>query len=343
MKRLFFLLIFMTFSTTANAKNIVILATGGTISGAGESATDVKYSSAKIAIDQIVKTIPGITKLADIKAEQIMQKASQDMMPNDWVMLAKKVNQLLSKSAVDAVVITHGTDTLEETAYFLNLTIKSSKPVILVGAMRPATSLSADGALNLYNAVALAASDAANNKGVLVLMNDEIFAARDVVKSHTSNLAAFKSGAIGAINYGAVKIYYNPLRAHTKDSEFDVKKISVLPKVEIAYIYAGADPELIEAMVKNGAKAIILAGVGDGNCSAEILYSLKKASKNGVVIVRSSRTNAGLVIANSEINDDEFGFVTADNLNPQKARVLTMLALTKTDDAKKIRAMFGKY
>ena len=335
----------LLFSANANAKNIMILATGGTISGAGESAIGSKYSSSQIDIEQIIKSIPDITKLADIKAEQIMQIASQDMNDVAWLKIAKKVNDALSRRSVDAVVITHGTDTMEETAYFLNLVVKSKKPVVLVGSMRPSTSLSADGALNLYNAVALAASDAAYNKGVLVLMNDEVFAARDIVKTHTTNVAAFKSqnsGAIGFVYYGKVKLYYTPLRLHTNNTIFHTKNLETLPKVDIVYAHAGSDENMIDHLVESGSKEIILAGVGDGNINQKSVRKLVEARKKGVVIVRSSYLEGG-VEPNVEINDDEFDFIVADNLSPKKARILTILALTRTNDTKKIGEMFGKY
>lgn len=338
--------IILSFASSANAKNVMILATGGTISGAGASSNDSKYSASQIDINQIVKSSPGITNFAEIKAEQIMQISSQDMNTDMWLTIAKKVSETLAKKSVDAVVLTHGTDTMEETAYFLNLAVKSQKPVIIVGSMRPSTSLSADGALNLFNAVALAADDASYKKGVMILMNDEIFAARDATKTHTTNVASFKSlnsGAIGSVHYGKVKIYYNPLRAHTFGTEFDVKNLSALPKVDIAYAYAGSDASVIDHLVASGSKAIILAGVGDGNVNKESLQKLREAKNKGVIVVRSAHLGAGLVAPNVEINDDEFGFVTADNLSPQKARILTMLALTKTDDVKKIREIFAKY
>ncbi|MBM3579456.1 MAG: type II asparaginase [Alphaproteobacteria bacterium] len=345
MKKMIFCLA-LAFTLDAHAKNIVILATGGTIAGAGESVIGSVYSPGKIGIEQIIKNIPGITKLAEIKAEQIMQKASQDFNANDWLLIAKKINEALAKRSVHGAVITHGTDTLEETAYFLNLVVKSKKPVVLVGSMRPSTSLSADGSLNLYNAVALANSDTAYNKGVLVMLNDEIFAARDVAKTHTTNVATFKSpntGPIGEVLYGKTKIYYNPLRTHTDQTVFDVRKLESLPKVDIVYAYSGADEGTIDYLVSSGSQAIILAGVGDGNINQKSVERLKEAAKKGVLVVRSAHLGAGVVEPNVEINDDEFGFVTADNLSPQKARILAILALTKTKDIKKIRKFFEVY
>ncbi len=330
----------------AKAKNIVILATGGTISGAGDSAVGSKYSASKIDIAKIIKTVPGIEKLADIDAEQLIQISSQEIDNAVWLKIAKRVNELLAKRSVDGIVITHGTDTLEETAYFLNLVVKSHKPVLVVGAMRPATSLSADGALNLYNAVALASSKIAYGKGVLVLMNDDILPARDVSKTSTIQVNSFKannSGPIGYVYYGKPEIYYEPIRTHTADTIFNVKKLADLPKVDIIYAHTAHEPSVIDRLVESGSKAIIVAGVGDGNVNKASLERLIEARKKGVVIVRSARVGTGLVVPNVELNDSELGFVTADNLSPQKARILTMMALTKTSDIEEIKGMFGRY
>lgn len=341
-----FFSVILLFSLNANAKNIAVIATGGTIAGVGGSATDSKYSPSTIDIDKIIKSVTGVTEIADIKAEQLLQVRSQDMKQEYWLKIANRVNELLAQKSTDGVVITHGTDTLEETAYFLNLVVKSNKPVVLVGSMRPSTSLSADGNLNLFNAVALASSDEAFGKGILTLLNDNIYAARDVTKTHTTNVDSFAApnfGAIGQVHYGKVKIYYEPLRKHTARTIFDVKELTDLPKVEIAYVYAGQNAKIIEDLVNSEAKAIVIAGVGDGNVSEEVLQALIKAKEQGVLIVRSSRVGLGVVIPDSEINDSKFGFITADNLNPQKARILTILALTKTSDASEIRKMFAAY
>ncbi len=346
MKLLKIISLFVFLSCSAQAKNVVILATGGTIAGAGDSCVGSKYAPGKVGIDQVIKNIPGLDKLADIRTEQVMQIASQDFNDVTWLTIAKRVNELLAQSSVKGLVITHGTDTLEETAYFLNLVVKSKKPVVLVGAMRASTSLSSDGALNLYNAVALAASDEAYGKGALVMMNDEIYAARDVAKISTTNVSAFKSpnsGVMGSVLYGAVKFYYSPLRAHTSQTVFDVRKAESLPKVEIIYAYAGVDVSMIDYLIESGAKGIILAGVGDGNISKQGVEKLAKVAKKGVLIVRSAHLGSGLVEPNVEIEDEKLGFVTADNLSPQKARILAMLALTKTNDVKKVRGMFAKY
>lgn len=344
-KILFFSLILFS-ANFANAKNITVIATGGTIAGAGESAVGSKYAGAKIGIDQVIKSVPNITNLANINAEQLLQINSQDMNNQTWLQIAHRVNELLAKRSVDGVVITHGTDTIEETAYFLNLVVKSHKPVVIVGSMRPATSLSADGALNLYNAVALASDDAADRKGVLVLLNDTVFAARDVTKGHTTNVAAFRttnSGPIGQVHYGKTDLYYSPTRLHTSKTVFDVKKLTKLPKADIIYAYSDMDAGVVDYSVNAGSKAIIVAGVGDGNVNQETLKKLIEAQKKGMLIVRSARAGAGIVEPNVEINDSELGFVTADNLSPQKARILAIMALTKTNDVKKIGKMFKTY
>jgi L-asparaginase len=334
-------------SNSALAKsNIIILATGGTIAGSGKSADNSGYDSGKLLIENLVSGVPEIKELANIKAEQFSQIGSQDMDNEIWLKLAKRVNELAETSDVDGIVITHGTDTMEETAYFLNLTVHTKKPIILVGAMRPSTSISADGPLNLYNAIALAKDKNAKNKGVLVVASDNIYAARDVTKNNTINVAALGSnnfGAIGHINYGKAEFYYNPIRVHTHDSEFNIDKLKSLPKVEIVYGYANQNGKIIDNLVSEKIDGIIQAGVGDGNAYKAALDSLIKASRKGILVARSSRTGSGFVVRNSEINDDEYKFITADNLNPAKARILLMLALTQTKDHKKIQEFFRKY
>jgi L-asparaginase len=327
-------------------KNITILATGGTIAGAGLSANHAKYSSSAISATDLVKTVSGIEKLANITCEQILSIGSQDMTDANWLQIAHRVNQLLKSPDIDGIVITHGTDTLEETAYFLNLTIKSTKPVILVGAMRPSTSIGCDGPINLYNAVALAADQQAENKGVLVVMADNIFAARDVAKTGASSVEAFSahnSGKIGHISYGNSKIYYQPTKLHTQNTEFDISKINTLPKVEIVQIYAGFDANIVDSFITPTTKAIVVAGVGGGNVGKDVLPKLIKARQQGIFVVRSSRVGSGFILPNMEINDDELGFITADNLSPQKARILTKLALVQTENLDKIKEIFNKY
>jgi L-asparaginase len=252
----------------------------------------------------------------------------------------------LADPEVAAVVITHGTDTMEETGYFLNLVVHSAKPVVLVGAMRPATEISADGPMNLYNAVAVAAHPDARGRGVLVVANDEIHFAREVSKTNTTQVGTFRAtdrGLAGLVHAGRLHLYAPPVRRHTTASEFSVDATTVLPRVDIVYAYAGMGRELIDAAVRAGAKGLVIAGVGDGNLNAAALSAAAAAARAGVAIVRSSRTGGGVVERNLEVNDDELGFIAADELNPQKARVLLMLGLTRTADPVALQAMFFGY
>src|SRR6266851_2508961 len=268
--------------------NVTILATGGTIAGTGAtSTTTVGYTAATVGVQRLIEAVPELKKAANVKGEQVFQIASENMNNESWLKLAKRVNELLAQNDVDGIVITHGTDTIEETAYFLNLVVKSRKPVVIVGAMRPSTAISADGPINLYNAVTLAGSDEAVGKGVLVVLNDQINGARDVTKTNTANADTFRSWELGFLGYmqdNKPYFYRVSTRKHTVDTEFDVSKLESLPRV--------------------------------GN---------------------------GIVARNGEAKDDDLDFVVSDTLNPQKARILVMLALTKTSDTKEIQRMFYAY
>ncbi|WQU21001.1 asparaginase [Helicobacter pylori] len=327
-----------------NLPTIALLATGGTIAGSGASASLGSYKSGELGVKELLKAIPSLNKIARIQGEQISNIGSQDMNEEIWFKLAKRAQELLDDSRIQGVVITHGTDTLEESAYFLNLVLHSTKPVVLVGAMRNAASLSADGALNLYNAVSVAVNEKSANKGVLVVMDDNIFSAREVIKTHTTHTSTFKalnSGAIGSVYYGKTRYYMQPLRKHTTESEFSLSQLKTpLPKVDIIYTHAGMTPDLFQASLKSHAKGVVIAGVGNGNVSAGFLKAMQEASQMGVLIVRSSRVGSGEVTS-GEIDDK--AFITSDNLNPQKARVLLQLALTKTNNKEKIQEMFEEY
>lgn len=327
--------------------NVTILATGGTIAGSGASSTTtVGYTAATVGVDTLIKAVPELSKVAQVKGEQVFQIASENMTNEHWLTLAKRVNVLLAQPDVDGIVITHGTDTLEETAYFLDLVVKSKKPVVLVGAMRPGTALSADGPINLYNAVLLAANPDAAGKGVLVAMADQIHSARDVSKTNTSTPDSFKTTELGLLGYiqGNKPYFYRAsTRKHTVDTEFDISKLDKLPQVDIVYGYANVGPVALNALVAAGAKGIIHAGVGDGSLAASVKTALIAARKQGVMIVRGSRVGQGILARNGEANDDELDFVAADTLNPQKARILLMLALTKTNDSKAVQKMFYTY
>lgn len=331
-------------ATLAFAKpTIYILATGGTIAGSGSGALDTSYTSGTVTVDKLIAAVPDINKIATIKGEQISNIGSQEMNNEVWFKLANRVNELLTSGKADGVVITHGTDTMEETAYFLNLVVKSNKPIVMVGAMRNSGSLSADGPLNIFNAVNVAMNKEAAGKGVMVVMNDEIHAAREVTKTNTTAVDTFKSpnsGKIGTVFYGNVKFYMNPVRKHTVNSAFDITKIKELPRVDIIYSHSNDNPDFVNVAVKNGAKGIINAGMGNGNPFPSALEALGEAVKAGVVVVRDSRVGSGETTLNGEVDDGKYGFLASDNLNAQKARVLLMLALTQTTDKAKIQELF---
>jgi L-asparaginase len=334
-------------TATAALPNVVILATGGTIAGTGAtSTTTVGYTAAKIGVEALIEAVPEMKKVARVRGEQVMQIASENMNNEAWLTLAKRINVLLAQSDVDGIVVTHGTDTIEETAYFLNLVVKSRKPVVIVGSMRPATAISADGPMNLYNSVLLAGSPDAVGKGVLVAMNDQINGAREVTKTNTTTLDTFKSQELGVLGYiqgGKPFFYRQSTRSHTADTAFDVSALDVLPQVDIVYSYANVNPVALNALVAAGAKGIVHAGVGNGSLAKTMTPSLVEARKKGVVIVRASRVGQGIVARNGEADDDKLDFVVSDTLSPQKARILLMLELTKTNNSKEIQQAFYKY
>ncbi len=324
---------------------IAILGTGGTIAGFIDSTiATTGYTAGAIDIDVLIKAVPQIRDLADISWEQIANIDSSNMCDEIWLRLAKKIAKLFAEG-IDGVVITHGTDTMEETAYFLNLTIKSDKPVVLVGAMRPSTAISADGPKNLYNAVALVANKEAKNKGVMVAINDKILSARGVVKTHSLNVDAFSSPDFGDLGYivdGKVFFYNNVTKAHTKNAPFDVSKLTSLPKVDILYSYSNDGSGVAaKALFEHGTKGIVVAGSGAGSIHKNQKDVLKELLKKGLKVVVSSRVVTGCVAVSD--SDEKLGFISAEDLNPQKARVLLMLALTKTSDPKKIQEYFLKY
>ncbi|MDL5596975.1 asparaginase [Bacillus subtilis] len=333
--------------TQTKLANVVVLATGGTIAGAGASAANsATYQAAKVGIEQLIAGIPELSKLANVRGEQVMQIASESITNENLLQLGRRVSELADSKDVDGIVITHGTDTLEETAYFLNLVEKTDKPIIVVGSMRPGTAMSADGMLNLYNAVAVASSKEAHGKGVLVTMNDEIQSGRDVSKMINIKTEAFKSpwGPLGMVVEGKSYWFRLPAKRHTMDSEFDIKNIKSLPDVEIAYSYGNVGDTAYKALAQSGAKAIIHAGTGNGSVSSRVVPTLQALRKDGVQIIRSSHVNAGgFVLRNAEQPDDKYDWVVAHDLNPQKARILAMVALTKTNDSKELQRMFWEY
>ena len=326
--------------------NVVILATGGTIAGAGASAVNsATYAAAKVGVDKLIAGLPELSKIANVRGEQVFQVASESLTNDNLLTLAKRVSALSKQADVDGIVITHGTDTLDETAFFLTLTVHTSKPIIVVGSMRPGTALSADGALNLYDAVSVAGSKDAAGKGVLVTMNDNIDSGRDVSKNVNIKTSAFSSqwGPLGMVVEGKNYWFRAPIKRHTMASEFDIDAINALPPVEIAMGYEGVSSIAIDAFAKSGVKAIIHGGTGNGSVANRIVPNLQKARTDGAIIIRSSRVADGFVIRNAEQPDDKYDWVVAHDLRPQKARILAMVALTKTSDTKELQRIFWEY
>ena len=326
--------------------NVTILATGGTIAGAQPKAGEAGYKSGSFSVDALIQAVPGMEKIATVTGEQIANIGSQDMNDAVWIKLARRVNELQKDPGVDGIVITHGTDTQEETGYFLDLVVKGDKPVVLVGSMRPATAISADGPMNLYNGTAVSIDPAARGRGVLIVMNDDIHYAREATKTNTTSLQTFTSpnrGRAGIVLFGKASFYSPPVPKHTSGSAFAGIVPDTLPKVFIVYAHANVGPEFVDAALAAGAKGIVLAGVGDGNGTDPLIQALAAAAKKGVVVVRSSRVGTGTVARNVELDDDKLGFVAAMELNPSKARVLLQQALTKTKDVAQIQKYFDEY
>ena len=327
---------------------IKVLATGGTIAGAQATQADAGYKSGAFSVNDLIKAVPQLKNIAEMSGEQVANIGSQTMNHEVWLKLAARVNETLQSDDVDGVVITHGTDTMEETGYFLSLVVKSDKPVVLVGSMRPATAISADGPINLYNAVALAGSPEAKGRGPLVILNDTIHYAREAQKMHTTRLDTFASpnrGIAGMMNTGKAFFYSSSTVRHTTRSEFSLDGLTVanLPRVEVVYSYANLGGDIIDTLVEHGVKGIVLAGVGDGNSTDAVIAALEKAAQKGVAVVRCSRTGSGIVDRNVEVNDDKLGFIAGMELSPQKARILLMLGLGKTSDVKKLQELFYQY
>ncbi|MBR0713236.1 asparaginase [Bradyrhizobium liaoningense] len=316
-------------TTAASLPRILVLATGGTIAGQADSRATGAYKSGQITGEQLVQSVPGLDKLAKLNAEQVSSIGSQDMNDKVWFALAQRIQQAFDKNEADGVVVTHGTDTLEETAFFLDNVVKGDKPVVIVGSMRPATAVSADGPGNLYEAVQVAADPRSRGRGVMAVLNDKIEAARSITKTNTTSIETFVSPNGGPIGYvdTAGGIRFLAQSSSLKRANYPLPASEPLPRVEIIYSHANMDSVPIEDAISHGAKGIVLAGVGDGNTSKQALEALEAAAKKGVVVVRSSRVRSGFVTRNVEVDDDKNGFVVSEDLNPQKARVLTQLLI----------------
>ena len=325
---------------------VAIVATGGTIASAGEHSLDiVEYSKDIYTAERLLEEIPEARDAANLVVVSQDTIGSDAIGPDDWLKLHQKIESTARQHPqVDGFVITHGTATLEETAYFLNLTLKLDKPIVVVGAQRPITGISTDGPINLVSAIRLAASDRARGLGVLVVLNDEIHAARDVTKRSVFRLNAFQTpdfGVLGHTDLDDIVIYRRPTRRHTVTSEFDLSEVGTLPRVEIVSSYAGADGVAVDAFVEAGAKGLVVASLAPGLAPPLQTTALQRAVERGVVVAYSCRAGAGRVLK-FHLHQVE-GSLVADNLSPQKARILLMLALTRSSQAEKIQPLFREY
>ena len=333
---------------SAAKPRISIVATGGSIAGVGPDRMDfILYPELgqHITIEQSLDRIPEANDIASIESEDLVSVGSTAIGPEEWLSLSQRINSILGGAETDGVVVTHGTATLEETAYFLHLTVKSAKPVVVTGAMRPPTALSTDADLNLLDAIRVAASPVSYGLGVLTILNNEIQCARDVVKTNTFRVETFKPNELGFLGYadsdGQVVMYRAPLRKHTTATDFEVAGRESLPRVDIVYCYAGSDELLIDAVRTNGSDGLVLAGFGGGSFPPRAMEAAALAVEDGIPVVLASRSLSGRVVMTPR--KEEQGFIVSDNLQPQKARILLMLALTVTKNRDDIQRMFAEY
>ncbi len=328
---------------------VYLLGTGGSISFVGDYRTDYinySYSNQHLSIQEMLERVPEVQQFAEVLPEQLINVGSTDVGPQHWLQLAQRINEIFEVDPNAAgVAITHGTATLEETAYFLNLTVKSHRPVVITGAMRPPTGLGTDADINLIDCIRVAASPESAGRGVLTVLNNEIQAARDVTKTNSYRLETFRSNELGCLGYAdsdeQVVFYRTPTRSHTLDTEFQVSEGTELPRVDIAYAYAGADGLVIRALADAGVPGLVAAGLGSGGSSPEFMAALKEAKAAGTKVVIATQTGNGRVMRTRRFQEE--GYIVADNLAPKKARILLMLALTRTDDPPEIQRMMLTY
>jgi L-asparaginase len=327
---------------------VAFIGTGGTIASLGRGPLDLQdYGAAGNVMhaDEILARWPETALVADVVPVRYRNIASPAIGFPEWKALAELCRQLVRDHPdLAGIVIGHGTATLEETAYFLNLTVKVAIPVVLVGSQRPSSALSSDAGMNLVSAIRVAASPDARDMGVLVVLNDEIHAAREVTKTATMRLQTFRTpdfGVLGHADGDAVAFYRRPVRRHAPETEFDISKTPALPRVDISYSYAGGDGTAARAFVAAGARGIIAAGFAPGFCPPGEIEALTEAAKQGIVVVQSTRAGSGRTFRGARLQ--RAGFLIADNLNPQKARILLALALTVTSDPEAIMRMFRTY
>ncbi|MCY3693228.1 MAG: asparaginase [Chloroflexi bacterium] len=328
---------------------VYLFGTGGTISFVGESRTDFanySYQGRQLTIREMLARVPEAETLAEVLAEQVINVGSTEVYPKHWITLANRINeQFASDDSAADIAVTHGTATLEETAYFLNLTVRDRRPVAVTGAMRPPSAMGTDADNNLLDAIRVAASPDSAGRGALVVLNNEIQSARDVTKTDSYRVETFQSGHMGFLGYsdsdGAVTYYRRPERRHTADSEFEVSNIWELPQVDIAYAYAGVNGTVVDALVESGVKGIVAAGLGSGGSPSPFMAALRRAVAAGVPVVIATHVGTGRVLQTRRFTED--GYIVADNLHPKKARILLMLGLTVTSDPGELQRMMLEY
>jgi L-asparaginase len=332
----------------ANLPRIAVIGTGGTISSLGSSSLDVlDYPDfgQKLSCEALLERFPETRLVADPVPVSYRQVGSTEIGPKEWIELRAMIHRISrDDSAIAGFVIPHGTATLEETAFFLNLTLGVARPVVMVGAQRPASALGSDAGMNLVNALRVAGTPEARGKGVLAVLNDEIHAARDVVKTSTYRVQTFRSldfGALGHVDGDGVHFYRSPSRKHMPDTQFAASDLSTLPRVDIIYSYAGADGALVDAAVTAGARGIVSAGFAPGSPTPQQRIAFERAAKSGVVVVQCSRAASGRVAPRRRLR--ESGIVAGEDLSPQKARILLMLALSTTSEVAAIQQAFSTY
>ena len=328
-----------------NIKKIHICALGGTIGSVANSSADEYYDSASINIESLISSLPINNEEIALRSEQLFQKKSQDISYDDLLMTANKIHELVQDDEVNGVVVTQGTNSIEEVAYFINLVINTKKPIVFTGSFSPNNSMDHDGSKNLYNAILLAASNKAIGQGVLLTFNDSIVHAREASKINPSIMSDFSNSNLGVLGYiqgSNIHMHHQTLYKHTYLSAFNIVDVQKLPSICIIYGHCGMSSIFVNAALKSNLKGIVSAGMGKGYQTIEVTESLVEASKQGVIIVRCSRSGQGIVHRDPKL-DDKFGMVAGSSLNPQKAVILLALALTKTDDKLEIQRFFDEY
>jgi len=328
---------------------VALIITGGTIDSVGKDRLDLAWyieAGKRLGTGELLEQLPELKTIAHVEEVPFRRLPSHALVDKDWLDMVRTIHSIFDENKADGIVITHGTNTIEETAYFLNLTLKTDKPVIVVGAMRPSSAISADGYLNLVNAVKVAADPHSRGRGTMLVMNDTIYSGRDVTKNDTYRVQAFQSRDLGPLGFadadGSVVYYHQTVKKHTENTEFDVRNLQSLPRVDVVVSYVGADGNMIEAAAAVGAKGIVSAGTGAGRPTPAEDEAFDRVYKEkGVIMCLCSRVASGRVVRSPGLA--KRGFVAGDNLQPWKARLLLALALTKTNNADEIQRMFDTY